>query len=262
MAQHSFQTGDGCRIAYKIDGSAENPPLILSGSLATDLSMWDEVVGLLAKEFRVVRYDLRGHGGSSVPSGAYSVARLGHDVLALLDHLELDRVNFCGTSIGGFIGQWLGIVSPDRLNRLILSNTSSCVGPPSVWDERISQTLSSTIDDTANVLLDGWFTEAMFNERPATIRHYRDMIRRTSPQGIVACFAAVRDADFRRTVSAIPTPTLVIGGNDDNPTLPAHSEAIAAAVQGAQLRFLPGIHMLVAEHPEMYVKLVIDFLEA
>ena len=255
-----FTTGDGCRIAYRFDGRADAPVLMLSNSLALSFHMWDGLFERLSRRFRVLRYDLRGHGGSDVPPGAYSLPRLGCDVVELLDHLALERVAFCGTSIGGFIGQWLGIHAPERLSRLVLSNTSPYVGPASQWDELIGQTLGQDIGATADALLDRWFSPSMAKRDPATVAHFRSMILQTAPAGIAGCLAAVRDADFRRTVPLVSTPTLVIGGEEDTPTLPSHSEAIAAAVPGAKLQFLPGIHMLCAEHPQAYADLVVPFL--
>jgi len=255
-----FTTGDGCRIAFALDGSGDRPVLMLSNSIATSMHMWDGLVERLSQRHRVLRYDLRGHGGSAVPPGAYSMPRLGWDVLELLDHLDMERVSFCGTSIGGFIGQWLGIHAPERLDRLVLSNTSPYVGPASQWDELIRQVRANDIGATADMLLDRWFSKPMVERDAETVARYREMIRQTAPDGIAGCLAAVRDADFRRTISLVAAPTLVIGGEEDTPTLPAHSRTIEAAVSGAELRFLPGIHMLCAEHPREYADLVMGFL--
>ena len=124
-----FTTGDGCRLAYCIDGPADAPTLVLSNSIGTTLRMWDGQIPTLATRYRVLRYDLRGHGGSDVPVGAYSFDRLGRDVVELLDALGIDAVTFCGLSLGGFIGQWLGIHVPERIETLILANTSPYLGP-------------------------------------------------------------------------------------------------------------------------------------
>ena len=122
-------TGDGIRIAYRFDGPADQPVLLLSNSIGTDLSMWDPQIEGLTEHFQVLRYDSRGHGASDVPAGPYSVDRLGRDVIELLDSLNISRVHFLGLSLGGIVGQWLGIHAPERIDRLILSNTSSYLGP-------------------------------------------------------------------------------------------------------------------------------------
>ena len=136
-----FTAGDGARIAYRLDGPEGRPVLVLSSSIATTLHMWDGQVAELAQSFRVLRYDFRGHGGSDAPAGAYSLNRLGRDVLELLDSLEIAHVHFLGLSLGGFVGQWLGIHAPERIERLILSNTSPFLGPASYFDEQIRNVL-------------------------------------------------------------------------------------------------------------------------
>jgi 3-oxoadipate enol-lactonase len=133
-----FTAGDGCRIAYRFDGPADKPVLVLSNSIGTTLNMGDQQTPDLAKHFRVLRYDTRGHGSSDVPAGAYSVDRLGRDVIELLGALNISRVHFCGLSLGGIVGQWLGIHTPDRIGRLVLCNTASFLGPAEQWDNRIA----------------------------------------------------------------------------------------------------------------------------
>lgn len=159
MKELNFVTaGDGTRIAYRFDCEAGKPVLVLSNSIATTLNMWDMQVDELAKHFRVLRYDFRGHGGSSVPAGAYSLDRLGRDVIELLDALGIERAHFLGLSLGGFVGQWLGIHAPERIDRLILSNTSSHLGPASYFDERITAVLRAPdTSETAEVFLGNWF---------------------------------------------------------------------------------------------------------
>ncbi|MBW7457156.1 alpha/beta fold hydrolase, partial [Paenibacillus sepulcri] len=117
-----FTTGDGVRISYQINGSAGKPILMLANSIATSMSMWDGQIADFSRHFRVLRYDYRGHGESDTPAGPYSFDRLGRDVIELLDALQIDRVHFLGLSLGGVIGQWLGIYAPERVDRLILSN--------------------------------------------------------------------------------------------------------------------------------------------
>ena len=129
MQELAITTGDGCRIAYRFDGPADKPVLLLSNSIGTDFTMWDPQIEPFSKHFRVLRYDSRGHGASGVPTGAYSVDRLGRDVIELLDALEISLVHFLGLSLGGMVGQWLGIHAPERIDRLILANTSAYLGP-------------------------------------------------------------------------------------------------------------------------------------
>lgn len=256
-----FTAGDGTRIAYRFDGLEDRPVLVLSNSIATTFHMWDGQVAEVAKSFRVLRYDFRGHGGSDAPAGAYSLDRLGRDVLELLDFLGIERVHFLGLSLGGFVGQWLGIHAPERIERLILSNTSPHLGPASYFDEQIRNVLAaSDLSATADMFMRNWFPASMLAGENETVDELHAAILSMSPQGLAGCFAAVRDAELRRPISLITAPTLVIGGVDDKVTLASHSEAIAAAIPGAELLLLPGVHLLNVERPAEFMHVVIRFL--
>ena len=258
-----FTTGDGCRIGYRLDGALDKPVLVLSNSIATTLNMWDAQVQELSKHFRVLRYDTRGHGASGVPAGAYSMDRLGRDVIELLDSLNLSRVHFCGLSLGGMVGQWLGIHAPDRIDRLILCNTSSFLGPANQWDALIASTLrAQDMSASAAMFLGNWFPPPMLETRRDTIESFRSMVLATHPPGLAGCFAAVRDFDLRRTIALIICPTLVIAGQYDTVTLATHSELIAATVPGSKLVVLPAVHMSNIEFPLEFMSAVLEFLLA
>ena len=257
-----FVTGDGCRIAYRIDGAEGLPVLVLSNSIATTHRMWDDAVVELSQAYRVLRYDTRGHGGSDVPVGPYSLDRLGYDVVELLNGLDIARAHFCGLSLGGFIGQWLGFRAPQRIDRLILLNTSPYLGPAPQWDELIHGLLDKRdMSAMADMFMQGWFPDAMRRHQPEIVNRFRSMVMATSPDGLAGCFAVVRDADLRRTNTLIDLPTLVIGGKDDTVTLASHSAEIAQAIPGAELAILPGVHMLNVELPGAFMKLLRTFLD-
>jgi len=256
-----FTTGDGCKIAYRFDGPADKPVLVLSNSIGVTLNMWDPQIPDLSRHFRVLRYDTRGHGASGVPAGGYSTDRLGRDVIELLDALNISRAHFCGLSLGGMIGQWLGIHTPDRINRLILCNTSSFVGPAEQWDSRIASVLQAeNMSETAEMFLRNWFPPHMLEAENATVRTFRAMLLATDPRGLAGCWAAVRDMDMRRTVALINRPTLVIAGQYDTVTALSHSELIAATVPGAKLVVLPAVHLSNIEYPEVFLSAVLEFL--
>lgn len=256
-----FTTGDGCRIAYRFDGSPGNPVLVLSNSIGTTMNMWDPQIQALSKHFHVLRFDTRGHGASDVPVGAYSMDRLGRDVIELLDALHIDRVHFCGLSLGGMIGQWLGIYAPERIDALILCNTSSFLGPASQFDERIADVLHvKSIAETADMFLGYWFPAHMLNTQNPNVDSIRAMLLAMQPQGFAGCYAAVRDMDMRRTVALIRNPTLVIGGLHDTVTLPSHSEWIAAQIPHAKLTMLPAVHLSNIEYPEAFLDAMLGFL--
>jgi 3-oxoadipate enol-lactonase len=253
--------GDGTPLAYRLDGGAPRPVLILANSIATDLSMWDDNVDAFARHFRVLRYDMRGHGDSGAPAGAYSIDRLGRDVLELMDHLGIERAHFLGLSLGGFVGQWLGVHAPQRIDRLVLSNTAPHLGPATYFDERIAALATRpAMSEVADTFLANWFSAPLREQGGATMQRFRSMILRTPPQGLAGAFAAVRDADLRRTITLIDRPTLVIGGDHDTVTLPEHSRQIAAAVPGARLVMLPSVHLPNVEMPGAYADHVLRFL--
>lgn len=262
MSGRSFiNAGDGYRIAYRFDGHVTNPVLMLSNSIATTLEMWDVQIPTLVKYFRVLRYDTRGHGSSNAPIGAYSIDRLGRDVVELLDGLNIEHAHFLGLSLGGMIGQWLGIHAGDRIDRLILSNTSPYLGPAPQWDALIKSVLE-TQDMVAmsRMFLANWFPPHMLDSETTLIEIFRNMILNTSPQGLAGSFASVRDMDFRRTNALIERPTLVIGGSNDTVTLPSHSELLASTIPNAQLVILESVHLPNIERPEEYIEAVINFL--
>lgn len=258
-----FTAGDGCRIAYQLTGGADRPVLVLSNSIATSLHMWDGQVQKLSETYRVLRYDFRGHGKSDTPAGAYSVDRLGRDVIELLDSLQIKQAHFCGLSMGGWVGQWLAVHAPDRIARLILSNTAAYLGPPSNFDAQIRAVLAvKDMSDTAGQFMRNWFPASMLAGPNEIVDTFRAMVLATPPRGLAGCFAALRDNDLRRTITLIKAPTLVIGGIDDKVTLASHSEEIAATIPGAKLVLMPGVHMLNVERPTEFLGAVMGFLAA
>lgn len=257
----TFTAGDGTRIAHRFDGSRDKPTLVLSNSIATTLNMWDGEIPALSKHFNVLRYDTRGHGKSSAPAGAYSIERLGRDVLELLDGLAVKRAHFLGLSLGGVIGQWLGVHAPDRIDRLILANTSPWLGPAPQWDELISKVLgSSDLSEMANMFLRNWFPPHMRTTAPEIVERFRAMVLSTDKQGLAGAFAAIRDMDMRRTIALINRPTLVIAGEHDTVTLASHGETIAQTIPGSQIVVLPAVHMPNVELPAQFLGAVTGFL--
>jgi 3-oxoadipate enol-lactonase len=260
MEQEFITTGDGCRIAYQFDGAESAPVLVLSNSLGTDRQMWAPQMDAFTRHFRVLRYDQRGHGASDAPTGGYSIDRLGRDAVELLDALELETVNFCGLSLGGMTGQWLGIHAPQRLRRLVLANTSSHMGPPANWDARIALVLREGMKPLANASTERWFTAAFRVNHAETMTAVTAMLVATDPTGYAGCCAAIRDMDLRRTVSLVERSTLIIGGTLDLSTPPPHSEALAKAVTGAQLVMLEAAHLSNIELPAAFADAVLGFL--
>lgn len=255
------RTGDGNRTAYRWDGRHDRPVLVLANSIATTLHMWDALLPALTEHFRVLRYDMRGHGNSGAPGGDYSIDRLGRDVIELLDALGVRRAHFLGLSLGGFVGQWLGVHAPERIDRLILSNTASYLGPAADFDARIAALREAPdMAESARTFLANWFPARMLQMPDPTVDAFRAMVMSTPPQGLAGAFAAVRDADLRRTVTLIPRPTLVIVGRDDTVTRASDGEQLAASVPGARLVLMPAVHLPNVEQPLDYARAVLDFL--
>jgi 3-oxoadipate enol-lactonase len=256
-----FTTGDGCRIAYRLDGQSNRPVLVLSSSIATTMSMWNREIEEWTKHFRVLRYDFRGHGSSDFSEGAYSLDRLGRDVIELLDHLNIGKVHFCGLSLGGMVGQWLGIHSPERIDKLILSNTSPYLGPAEQWNSLIdSASQAESLEKFADMFMKNWFPSHMLEPENETVTSFRTMVLATHPQGLAGCWCAVRDMDLRRTISLINSPTLVIAGQNDTVTLPSHSELMDATIPQSKLVIFPVVHLSNVERPSDFQQAVLDFL--
>ena len=264
MEERSFLTlGDGTRVAYRLDGQPDLPVLVLSNSIGTALEMWTNDTPEFAEHFRVLRYDMRGHGASDVPAGDYSLPRLGRDVVEMMDTLGIERAHFLGLSLGGFVGQWLGIHAPERIDRLVLSNTSPYLGPARQIDERIASVREpANLAETAETFLRNWFPQSMLNDREPAVEPFRRMLLAMNPHGIAASLAAVRDTDLRRTISLIERPTLVIAGRDDTVTAASHGELIAATIPGARLVVLPTVHLPNIERPREFRDSVMGFLLA
>ncbi|MFI7316923.1 3-oxoadipate enol-lactonase [Streptomyces venezuelae] len=257
----AITTGDGVRIAYRFDGDENKPVLLLSNSIGTDLHMWDGQVPALTEHFRLLRYDARGHGASGVPDGPYSLDRLGRDVVELLDSLGLRRVHVLGLSLGGIVAQWLGIHVPERVDRLVLSNTAAHLGPANQWDQPIAELLAAPdMQVTADRFLHNWFPAHMLRGDDEVVEGFRRTLLATQREGVAGSWAAVRDSDLRRTATLIPNPTLVIAGEHDTVTSAAHGKELAATVPGARFTVLPTVHMANVEAQAQFLDAVVGFL--
>ncbi|MFW3898900.1 3-oxoadipate enol-lactonase [Pseudomonas bharatica] len=260
----SVQLADGV-LNYQLDGPEGAPVLVLSNSLGTNLHMWDTQVPAFAAHFRVLRYDTRGHGQSLVTEGPYSIEQLGRDVLSLLDALEIDKAHFCGLSMGGLIGQWLGINAPERLDRLVVCNTAAKIASPEVWNPRIETVLrdrEAAMVGLRDASIARWFTPAYSEANPEPAKRITDMLAATSPEGYAANCAAVRDADFRDRLGEIKAPLLVISGSADAVTPPSGGLFIQEHVPGAEYAEFHAAHLSNVEVGEPFSRRVIDFLLA
>jgi 3-oxoadipate enol-lactonase len=251
---------DGCPLHVEIEGPETAPVLMFSNSLGVDLSMWEPQVAPFARHFRVVRYDRRGHGRSGVTPGPYTMEQLARDDLAIMDGLGLKRVDFCGISMGGMVGQWLGAFAPERLNRLILANTTCYYPDKTPWNDRIKVVRENGIDAIADTVLDVWFTKEFHTKEPDTVAHFRRMLVSNSVEGYVSCGAAVRDMDHRDILAKIAVPTLVIAGRYDGSTTIEAAEFMRSRVPGAQMTILNAAHISNVEQATAFTTEVLGFL--
>jgi 3-oxoadipate enol-lactonase len=231
------------RMHYELDGPPNAPALVFSNSLGTNLSLWDPQLPVFTQTFRVLRYDSRGHGQTSVTQGEYSIEMLGRDVLQLLDALNLKRVNFCGLSIGGMTGMWLAVNAPEHLEKLVLSNTAPKIGKLDLWNERIRAVREGGTKAVAKQVVERWFTPEFHASHPDQVAETRHMIENTSTEGYVASCAAVRDFDFWEKVGAIRASTLVIAGTQDASVPTADAQKLAKNIPTARYIELPAAHI-------------------
>jgi 3-oxoadipate enol-lactonase len=233
---------------------------MLSNSLGTNFSMWEPQKPQLAQRFRILRYDTRGHGRSSVTPGDYTIEQLGRDVLALLDTMNLERVHFCGLSMGGMIGMWLGVHAPDRLERLVLCNTAARIGTKESWNARIATVRAEGMKAVAAAVVERWFTPEFRAACPQKVAQARQMLENSHPEGYAANCAAIRDMDQREEIAQIAAPTLVIHGAKDPVTPPTESQFLVDQIRGAAGVQLNAAHLSNVEQAEAFTDALCSFL--
>jgi 3-oxoadipate enol-lactonase len=248
-------------VHHVVDGPSDAPVLLMVNSLGSTLDMWRPQTEALAGRFRVVRFDLRGHGRSPVPPGPYTLDDLGGDALALLDRLGVRRASVCGLSLGGMIAMWLASRFPERVDRLVLCCTSALLGPASGWADRARTVLAGGTGAVADAVVGRWVTAGYAARHPARVRELREMIAATPAAGYAACCGVIERLDLRDSLASITAPTLVIAGADDPATPPPHAEAVAAGIPGARLRIVAdAAHLANVEQPATVTGLILDHL--
>lgn len=252
---------DGATIHYEVSGREGAPWLVFSNSLGTNLGMWDGQVAALADDYRILRYDSRGHGRSSAPEGPYTIELLGRDALAVMDAAGVDKASYCGLSKGGMVGMWLGVNAPERFARLALCNTGAYVPPATLWDDRIATATTKGMAALTEGVIERWFTEPFRKSSPEAVDRVRKMLLTTPAHGYAGCCAAIRDMDQRAAISRITLPTLVIAGARDVATPPERAEEIANAVAGARLVTFEAAHLSNIETEPEFNEALIAFLK-
>jgi 3-oxoadipate enol-lactonase len=248
-------------VHHDVAGPPDAPALLLSNSLGSTLAMWEPQAAALSDAFRVIRYDMRGHGRSPVPDGPYTLDDLGADALALLDRLEVERAHLAGVSLGGMVSMWLAIHAPERVGRLMPCCTSAQLGPPEGWAERAALVRRKGTQAVAPSVVERWLTPPYREAHPDEVSRLRAMIAATPAEGYAGCCAVIEHMDLRGDLGRITAPTLVVSAIGDHATPPEHGELIASLIPRARLEVLDeAAHLANLERPGAFTALMRDFL--
>lgn len=250
------------RLRYVVEGPADAPWLTFCNSLGTDLHMWEPQARAFSGRFRVLRYDRRGHGLSSTPPGLYTVDDLGADVLALWNHLGIERSHFCGLSIGGLTGQWLGVHAGERLLSLTVAATAAKIGSLESWRARIDQVRDAGLEPLLEGTRERWFSTAFAQTHAQQVEDILQRFLTTSAEGYAGCCNAVGHADFRDRLADIRVPMLAIAGDQDPVCPPADLQAIATGVAQGRYASVPGRHICNLESVDAFNAALADHLHA
>jgi 3-oxoadipate enol-lactonase len=249
------------RTYYVVDGQEDLPVLLFANSLGTNSDMWAWQVPLLSRHFRVIRYDKRGHGLSSVPAGEYSYEALADDALELLAFLGVAKAHVCGTSIGGLIAMSMALKRPDMVGKLVVTNTAAYIGPPQAWADRIAAVMSQGLHVMGEGLVRGrWLSPGFQETQPGSTQLLIDMLKRTPDAGYARTCAALRDGDLREHISRITAPTLVVSGRQDRATTTEQALDLVRAIPDARHLEVNAAHFSNWEQPAPFTTAVRDFL--
>lgn len=249
------------RLAHEFAGKSGAPVLVLGHALGTSMAMWDPQLDALRAHFRVLRFDFRGHGGSEVPPGPYTVEALGGDVLALVTGLGIERMSWCGLSLGGMVGMWLAAHAPERVDRLALCCTAAQLGTTAMWSERAANVRAHGTAPQVDAALERWFTPRFRAREPATAARAAGWLRTTPAEGYASCCEAISAMDLRSVLARIGAPTLVVAAAEDPATPREHGETIVAGIGAASLRMVAdAAHLANLEQPGAVTRLLVEHL--
>jgi 3-oxoadipate enol-lactonase len=248
-------------INYEFAKDNGRPVLVLGNSLGCDLRMWDRQADAFGGDFRILRTDMRGHGRSAAPPGPYTIGELAKDVLGVADHLGVGKFYYCGLSMGGMIGQWLGMNAGARTEKLALCATSSKFPALEFWHDRIKMVREQGLDEVADAAVERWFTAHSRETGQKDMPAIRAMTQAADPDGYIGCCQAVMAMDFTDGLASIDTETLVVVGAEDPATTPEANQIIADNIPGARLEIIPGAaHLVNLEQTAVFNETVLGFL--
>ncbi len=245
-----------------IEGDENKEVLMLSNPMGTNLHLWDRQIPALTEHFRVVRYDLRGHGASVADQGPYSVEGFGRDALAIMDALGIERVHWLGLSMGSIVGLWLLVHARERIGRAVLASTAAQIPGPDLWNNRIRSARDTGMDGVALAAAERWFTKPFRDANPEKVEAVMAMVRTTPLHGYLAALAAIRDMDQREAIRSIRNKVLVIAGRHDLSMPPGMGALVASSIEDAKFVTLEASHMSNIEDEANFTKAAIDFLTA
>jgi len=256
-----FAISEGARVFYRLEGAEDKPLLVLVHSLGVDHGLWDPQMPALLRYFQVLRLDLRGHGSSDSLPGDYTIERLGRDMIAAVDSAKRDSFAYCGLSLGGMIGQWLGENAADRITHLVLANTSPRVGAPELFEARRKAVLEGGMTAVESAVMERYFSPRVLASSNPQVATTRTALLAADPVGYAGCCAAIRDMDQRPLLGRISAPTLVIGGTLDTATpWEGHGDLLAASISGARSVVFEAGHLSNVELPSAFTNALFDFL--
>jgi len=258
-----FEHGS-CSIYYRWDNREgdsipDRPVLLLSHSLGSHLGMWEPQIETLSKQFRLLRYDHPGHGRSEFRPGPLNISDFGEDALALLDHLELEQVNFCGLSLGGMTGMWLGSHAPHRFHNIVLSSTTAFIEDTSLLRDRIALIRRDGLTSIVDSVMSGWLTESFRSQFPARVQWATELLLETKSEAYADTAEMVCNLDLRSEIAGIPRPVLVISGDQDCATPPAWNRDVQANIPHAQWCSLSAAHLANVEAVDDFNSCVLNF---
>jgi 3-oxoadipate enol-lactonase len=251
---------------YRLEGPSGAPVVTLTHPLGVTLALWDDHVASLSKRYRVLRYDVRGHGGSEIPPGPYTLEQMASDLFDLLDSLGITETHFVGVSMGGLIGMTAAFTRPSRIKSLVLCDTTACYGPGvrPMWEDRIrvaeSEGMTATLVERTMAI---WFTEAFRTRHRDAVARIAAMLRKSDPRGYAAAIRAIGFVDLTERIDTIRCPALVVVGERDPGTPPAMARVIHERIVGSELLVIPGaMHCAVVEDSDRFLPALLEFLAA
>ena len=255
---------NGVSFNCRIDGPDGAPWVVLSHSLATDLTMWDELAAALAPRYRVLRYDMRGHGGTEAVPGEYTLEMLVADVVSLMDALKIDKAHYCGLSIGGMIGQGLALDHALRIKSAAICDAPHTATPAfsTAWHERIAQVRQDGIESIVESTVARWSSAGLAERRPDIIARLKKMIRGTSPNGYCGCAAAIARLNYGPRLGQIRLPVQFITGAEDHGAPPENAREMHRRVAGSRfVEIEQAGHISNIEQPEQFNSAILSLLD-